>query len=423
MRRADIFRMLGSRAEQENNLAVVVFINVCKAHAFAVRSKGEMVVGHQQFAVRRPIRPAVEFHLVAEGRRKVFDDALLGHDTHSARLLRRREGFAQSDLHGLFHGLGDRLLPGDLDVTDQSDRVIQHVVISLWGKGLIRYDAVPVFRLVLGESAAPDLGMIREHRLHVRFVQFDQGNHRPLVGLVHVGEADALTRGRKGKVIVGQKQLPVRRPVRPAVEFKRIAVFLGKISDDALFGDQSFRAGRSRDSNALGQRTLLRGEDDGNGARLFEFVHLVLQFADLVLKFDDLLVFLAEFITIRTVLLRRFLSSLDPLGKDRQATQTEGAQQQHHAQNRVHGDQCADAHRQNVTHRKLCHCFHPPQSPYCLADPSFCGAFRSFFSFFSIFSTNTTSITKMTSTTPPSTASGIQFRRIVMTAVMGSDAS
>ena len=348
VRRTDRLGMFGTRAKQDRDPAVVILIDIGKADAFAVRRECEVIVGQQELAVRRPIRPAVQLHLIAEGRRQVFDDGLLVDHADGARLFRRRKGLFQRHFGSLLLGLRRDL------IADQCDRMIQHRVITGFVKGGVGDHAVPVAILVLREGATHNIGMIFTERLHIGFVELDQGDHRPLVRLVNISETNALACGTEGEMVVGQQELAVLRPVRSAVQFHRVAVLVGQIGDDALFGDHAFLARYGSDREALGKRTLGSGHghrhDDGSGPRL--------RFADLILELRYLLIPFAEFIAVRAILLRSFL--FHPMRKDAQADQCGGTEEDQRAEDRIQGDQYADPRRHKVHHGQITHSFLPP---------------------------------------------------------------
>ena len=391
----DLLCVFRGSAEQNGDLAVVVLVNISKADALAVGGKGKVIVRHKELAVGRTILPAVEFHLVAEGRGQVVDDALFGHHADSARFLCRLERFLQSHFGDGFFRDGlrcDFLDGGDygrFNVTDQSDRVIEHRIVAFLGKGIVRYDAVPILVLVLGESAVPDFGMRRRKLLHVGFIQFDERKHLARICLVHVGKANALTRGSKGKVVIRKEQFAIGRTVLPAVEFHLFAVLLGQVGNDALFGDQALGSRRLRYGDTLGEGTLLLRHHDhgyrfdhrrGCGFRhesrfgrrsRFQFTNAILQGGDLLVLFTKILLqrgvlrlFFLQLIAICAILFglllgngRRLLPFLGSLCKHRQADEPIDSEGKQNAEYYVYGDQRTDARRQKITdHIKLSHC-------------------------------------------------------------------
>ena len=213
--------------------------------------------------------------------------------------------------------------------------MIQNGIVALLGKGGVRDYAVPILRLVLGEGAASDLGMIRKHGFHVGFIQLDEGNDLSFVRFVNVGKAHPLAVRRKGKVVVRKEQLAVGRAVCPAVELHFRAVFVGEISDDGLFGD-----------HALCTLGACRRQTFGQGARFHRHddlrLGLCFQLLDLLLQSGDLLIFLFEFVTGRAVLLRLVFQGSRPLCQNRQTHQREHAENKHHAKDHVCRDQHTD---------------------------------------------------------------------------------
>ena len=335
-----------------------------------------MVIRHQELAVGRAICTVIELDFLSKGRVKVGDDGFLRHDAGGTRLFRRRKGLAKGDL-----GCGLRCRRDNLDgsllrqfhAADQRDRVVEDGIISRLGKGGVRDDAIPVFVLILRESAASDFGMDGEHSLHVRFIQFDQRNDLSVVGLVHVSEADPLAARREGKVVIREEQFAIRRAVCSAVQVHFVAVFLREIGDDGLLRDHALAACLFGNGKALGQRALLlrHGCHHGRGLR-FELTDLFTQSFELAILLGE---FLARFaigslrrlcgrFLLRLLILLAHFSRL--LREHRQAEEREDRERQHHCKYHVDGDQRACACRHKISHKsKLSHCSRPPpQQPH-----------------------------------------------------------
>ena len=367
MRRADRLRVLRRRTKKDNDLAIVVLINIGKADPFAVRSKGEVIIRHQQLAVGRAICPAVQFHLLAKRLLQMGNDGLLGNDADRTRLLGCRKGLGKGDF-------GDSLGGGSRSANDL-DCMIENGVIARLGKACVRNDAVPIVLLILGEGAAAHFGMIGDQSLHVRLIQFDQGHNLPLVRLVNVGKANALPIRGKSEVIVRKKKLSVRRAVRSAVEFHVRSVFAAQIGDDRLFGNDALCACRCRRRDALGQGARLHGNDDGSNLPRLQLANAIVQSGDLLVFFQksrgilfcgirksgDLFVFLFEIGTRSAVFFFCFGGSSLQLCKHSQADKGKHAECDQHGEDHVDGDQgavCGGSH--NVHNIKISHCSIPP---------------------------------------------------------------
>ena len=147
MRIADIFGVIRRGAEQDGHVALVL-INIGKANSLTIGRKGKVVITHQKLAVGRTVGAIIAFHLLAEGCRQMFDDALFAYQACGTRLLCRRDALLQGHfLFGLFLG------SGDLCTYDVINRLIQLGINALLGKGIIHHHAVPILLLVLGEGA------------------------------------------------------------------------------------------------------------------------------------------------------------------------------------------------------------------------------------------------------------------------------
>ena len=347
MRGADVLRVTRRRTEQDDDLTVVVLVDIGEADALAVGSKGEVIIRHQQFAVRGAVRPAVELHLLTEGRGEVIHNGLLGHDADCARLSRGRERLAE----GYFRlGLGsDRSLRSH--TADQLDRVIEYGIIGRLGKGLVRDDAVPVLILILRESTALDIGVGGDQPLHVGLVELDQGEHVAIVRLIDVDEAHALAVGRKCEVIIRHQELAIRGAICPAVDLHSVTVLPGEVSDDGLLGDTR-AVRRRRRRQTVGQRTGLCGNDHNLGGSRFEL-------ADALVQSSDLLVLLLELRAVLAVLRLGGLSL--HLSEDRQADESVCAECDQHGKDHVNSYQCADSGCHNIHNAKLSHCSIPPR--------------------------------------------------------------
>ena len=428
MSRAKILRVFFSRAQKNGDLAVIVLVDIGEANALAVGSESEVVIRHQQFAVRRAVRTIIQLDFVAEGSRKVLDDGLLADQADYARLFRRFERLFEGLLFGLFlYDLGSRFLHCcRFFVYNELDRAIEKSVVLRFGKGVVRHGAVPIFHFILGEGAVLDLGMLGKLCVHEAFIQFDQRYDAAVVRLVYVYETNALTRGRESKVIIRQQEIAAGSAIRSADKLKLVAVFARSIRHlDALV--QSTIAVGIRFLSLFeicffdGLRFLRRGDDDGRGSgsrlklldALFEVLVLVLESAVLLfrpselllqlfivgeyllsvfhnhvfrgldlfrfescillLQRGDLLVLFAEFLAVFAVF--RILDSLSLLGEYRQTEDGESTERQHHAEDHVNGDQYAGACRYQISyHNALIHDPHPPQR--CRSPPRLPAAFH-----------------------------------------------
>ena len=225
-------------------------------------------------------------------------------------------------------------------VTDQSDGTIQHVVIGLRGKGIVRYHAVPIFRFVLGEGATHDLGMFNAQTLHVRLIQLYQGNHLAAVRFVHVSKAHALAQGGESKMVIRKQKLSVGSAVCSAIQFHSVFVLCRKVGNDGLFADQALSAGSTCHFQTFRQGALFFGNHHGSKGLLFQLADLFLQSGDLAI------LFLQFFTSLAIGRLRRLGLHISRfLGKHRQANQGIHAQREDNTEDHVNRNQRTDPNR------------------------------------------------------------------------------